>query len=71
MIIAQKNGTKFEFEFLSFGRGQWSIRLVRVNGNIVSDTVSDPDYPTEREARRVARTNIEGWYRDPTYGWCL
>lgn len=68
--ITRTDGKVFEFEFNSYGRGQWAINLVSVDGEIRNES-GDPDYATEREARKAARETAEKYTYFPGLGWAV
>jgi hypothetical protein len=70
-IKRKKDGKTFSFEFVSFGRGEWAVNLVAVDGETVSNGMGDPVHPTERAARAAARAMVELMERTPRYGWCV
>jgi hypothetical protein len=63
-------GHVFEFAMFSIGRGEWGYRLETVDGGFVSNTYSDADYRTERDARKAARRFASDCRHDRQWGWC-
>lgn len=70
MRIKRQDGTVFEFEALSFGRGQWATNLVAVNGSPVQGGMGDPDHRTRFEANQAARRMVPKLRYVPNLGWC-
>lgn len=70
MKIKRDDGRVFEWEFLSFGRGEWATNLVAVDGGYVNNGIGDPTYRSEREARRAAREMTPTMTYWPGLGWC-
>lgn len=70
-VKRKSDGTVFDFDFVTYGRGEWGINLVAVNGDLVRPNPGDPDHSTEREARKVARGMVEQYTYVPNLGWCV
>jgi hypothetical protein len=69
MKIKRKDGKTLQFHFVPFKRGQWSVCLVSVDG-MHTDNYTDPDFTSEREARRYARLIADRYEYVRGLGWC-
>ena len=69
--IKRKDGQIFEMECISYRRGEWGYRIVKIDGVGEYDFPSDPSYTTERECRRAARHFAENAAYHRGLGWCL
>lgn len=70
-VKRKSDGTVFEFEFMSYGRGEWGINLLSVNNENIRVHPGDPDYNTEAEARKAAREMVEYLVYEKPYGWVI
>jgi hypothetical protein len=70
MRIKRQDGKVFTLETVQYKRGEWGWSLTEVDGEtLFSPTYSDPDYSTEREARKAARHFATVAVRVPRWGW--
>lgn len=70
-VKRKSDGTVFDFDFVSYGRGEWGINLLEVNGDLVRLNPGDPDHSTEREARKAAREMVDLLTYTKDFGWCV
>lgn len=71
-IKRESDGRTFEFEAFSQARGEWGIRLVTVDGEIVDGFQTDSDdFGSEKKAKLWAKDKIEWLDWLDGYGWCV
>jgi len=70
-IKRKSDGQCFTFDFVSYGRGEWAINLIGVNGQRLDGAGKmhgDPVYNTERAARKAARETVDNLVKTE-FGW--
>jgi hypothetical protein len=68
--IKRKDGKVLTFAFVSHGRGECAAALVKVNDQH-ADCYTDPDFKTQRAARRYARQMADRYAYVCGLGWCV